>query len=115
MILLYIFLLGLYFLVFSALVALATVVVKKVWLSNKNKTVKYQNNMVQEERAHTYSQAHSKDEPNWYPTGWVFNEKTQLWEHPDYTDKEIIVKKVRNGPTYEEWKAAREKEQHPEE
>lgn len=20
----------------------------------------------------------------WYPTGWTFNEKTQLWEPPDY-------------------------------
>ena len=24
----------------------------------------------------------------WYPSGWVFNEETQLWEPPDYLSKE---------------------------
>ena len=26
--------------------------------------------------------------PKWYPTGWVFNEETQLWEPPDYISKD---------------------------
>ena len=79
----------------------------------------------------------------WYPTGWVFNEETQLWEPPDYMeedakkwewdeDKLIWIDKEREArkerysafrksqgkpPTYEEWKAAKlaaEKEKHPE-
>ena len=29
-----------------------------------------------------------KHEPKWYPSGWVFNEETQLWDPPDYLCKE---------------------------
>lgn len=29
-------------------------------------------------------------EPKWYPTGWVFNEESQLWEPPDYLEKEAV-------------------------
>ena len=72
----------------------------------------------------------------WYPTGWTFNEETQLWEPPDYIKKESDQKwewdqkeriwidkekaarneryrKAHEGqpPTFEEWKAAREAEQ----
>lgn len=72
----------------------------------------------------------------WYPTGWTFNEKTGLWEAPDYITKDAHskwewddkkqvwidtkkkqqmerYKKFREGkePTYEEWKASQE---HPE-
>lgn len=112
MILLFIFVLGLYFLVFAVLVALATVVVKKVWLSNKNRTVY---NKTQNERKNTYHQAHSENKPNRYPTGWVFNENTQLWENPDLMHKNSNTRLVRTEPTYEEWKANRERKQHPEE
>ena len=27
-------------------------------------------------------------EPKWYPSGWVFNEETKLWEPPDYLSKQ---------------------------
>lgn len=65
-------------------------------------------------------------EPKWYPTGWYFNEKTKLWEPPDYINEDtadIENQKLRleryreyrrsqgKEPTYEEWKAAREAEQ----
>ena len=29
-----------------------------------------------------------KQDRTWYPSGWVFNEETQLWEPPDYLSKE---------------------------
>lgn len=73
----------------------------------------------------------------WYPSGWVFNEETQLWEPPDYVSdqskdkwrwdekKQIWIDQEKEArqeryhefrksqgkePTYEEWKAAREAE-----
>lgn len=30
----------------------------------------------------------SQKEPKWYPTGWTFNEETQLWDPPDYLSKQ---------------------------
>lgn len=66
------------------------------------------------------------NEPKWYPSGWHFNEKTQLWESPDYINEDAAEtenQKLRmeryrrfrrsqgKEPTYEEWKAAREAEQ----
>ena len=77
-------------------------------------------------------------EPKWYPSGWVFNEETQKWDPPDYlssqskekwawdVEKQIWIDREKEsrkdryhefrksqgkGPTYEEWKAAREAEQ----
>lgn len=77
-------------------------------------------------------------EPKWYPTGWVFNEETQKWDPPDYLSaeskekwvwdakKQVWIDQVKEarleryhefrksqgkGPSYEEWKAAREAEQ----
>lgn len=54
----------------------------------------------------------------WYPTGWVFNEETQLWDPPDYLnsapkDKLARYKEYHKNrpPTFEEWKAEREKQQ----
>ena len=48
----------------------------------------------------------------WYPTGWVFNEETKLWEPPDYIPEgERPVKPKRTEPTFEEWKASREASQ----
>ena len=80
-------------------------------------------------------QGNFKKKTRWYPTGWTFNEKTQLWEPPDYAkresdrkwrwdpDKKIWVDQEKEErlakyreyhkdrpPTFEEWKAAREKE-----
>ena len=71
----------------------------------------------------------------WYPTGWTYNDKTGKWDPPDYIKKESKDKwrwdaskgiwidqekeerlekyrKYHEGqpPTFEEWKAAREKE-----
>lgn len=80
----------------------------------------------------------------WSPTGWVYDRDTQKWDPPEYLaeesarkwrwneekriwvdqDKEERLQRYReyrksqgNGPTYEEWKAARlaeEKEKHSE-
>ena len=71
----------------------------------------------------------------WYPTGWTYNDKTGKWDPPDYSRQESKdkwrwdakkgiwidqekeerlekYKKYHEGqpPTFEEWKAAREKE-----
>lgn len=90
-----------------------------------------------------------KYEPNayrgkrlWYPSGWTYNEKTKLWEPPDYISdqskekwrwdekKQIWIDKEKEARleryrefrrtqgktlTYEEWKAAREAELQKEE
>lgn len=80
----------------------------------------------------------------WSPTGWVYDRDTQKWDPPEYLaeesarkwrwnedkriwvdqDKEERLQRYReyrkaqgNGPTYEEWKAAKlaeEKEKHSE-
>ena len=74
----------------------------------------------------------------WNANGWIYNEKTKLWEPPDYLseqsrakwkwdekkqiwiDQEKVARLERyhefrksqgKGPSYEEWKAAREAEQ----
>ena len=77
-----------------------------------------------------------KKRTRWYPTGWTYNEDTKLWEPPDYVckessekwkwdpekriwidkEKEAQMEKYRKyhegqPPTFEEWKAQREKEQ----
>lgn len=76
-----------------------------------------------------------KEGIKWYPTGWTYNDKTGKWEPPDYIRKESKDKwrwdtkkgiwidqekeerlekyrKYHEGrpATFEEWKAAREKE-----
>ena len=80
-------------------------------------------------------QGNRKDKVRWYPTGWTYNDKTKLWEPPDYLSKESSEKwrwdpdkriwidkeketrmeryrKYHEGqpPTFEEWKAQRGKE-----
>ena len=87
-----------------------------------------------QKRNNGYSTGNTK----WYPTGWSYNEDKGLWEPPDYLKTEsddkwewdpekriwIDTEKKRRkeryeqfrresgkGPTYEEWKAAREAEQ----
>lgn len=86
----------------------------------------------------TYQSQHGE----WSPTGWVYDRDTQKWDPPEYLaeesarkwrwneekriwvdqDKEERLQRYReyrrsqgNGPTYEEWKAAKlaeEKEKH---
>lgn len=66
----------------------------------------------------------SKDEPKWYPNGWYYDEVKRMWTGPDYqTDEEVKEQEARKAryyerrraegrePTFEEWKAAREREQ----
>lgn len=82
-----------------------------------------------------HSNGKKPEEPNWYPSGWTYNEETGLWDPPDYLpeesrnkwrwdpEKEIWIdkekekrleqyRKYREGkePTYEEWKVAKIKE-----
>ena len=80
-------------------------------------------------------QGNQKEGIRWYPTGWTYNEKTELWEPPDYLKKEtsekwkwdpekrIWIDKEKEKrmeryreyhkdkpPTFEEWKAQKLKE-----
>lgn len=43
-----------------------------------------------------------------YGTGWIWNEEKQLWDPPKEKSQ---IKISRNGPSYEEWKAHRIKEE----
>ena len=60
-------------------------------------------------------------QPNWTANGWYYDDKSEKWIGPDYeTEAEKKEKEKRisrynerrraegKGPTYEEWKAARE-------
>lgn len=80
----------------------------------------------------------NKNERTWYPTGWTLDKDTGLWEAPDYVslesderwkwdpEKRIWIDKEKEArlkryqerrakegqpPSFEEWKAARQKEQ----
>ena len=119
--------------IYALFVALATFAVKKVWLINQAKKA---NQIHQEE------QEYKSTTGKWYSTGWVFDEKTQLWQPPDYlseeskikwrwddekqiwvdTEKEARMARYKEyhkdrPPTFEEWKAMKEQqqknEQHP--
>ena len=123
--------------VYVLFVAFATFVVKKVWIGSKTRhNPKIYND--------TYDvKGYESQKGKWYPTGWVFNEETQLWQAPDYmteqsqtkwrwdAEKKIWIdaeKEARMArykeyhkdkpPTFEEWKAMRQQEdqnkQHPE-
>lgn len=108
MVLLIIIMMAISLAIFAAFVAIATIIVKKVWLSTKI------NSTYNTTKSNDYRTFQSSSNGKIYSaTGWVWNEKTKLWERPDYIDSEMPqVKKVRNEPTYEEWKAAREAEQN---
>ena len=61
--------------VYALFIATATIVFKIIWFSAKIK------------QNVTFTQTNREGYPGkqkWYPTGWVFNEETQLWEPPDY-------------------------------
>lgn len=65
----------------SLFVALATVVVKRIWFSSRGyghiKHSKTKRNNISNANIYIY------DEKNKYSsTGWTFNEETQLWEPP---------------------------------
>lgn len=66
-VLLFIWAIGIVFLM--ATTAIVTWTVKKVWYAGSNRKPKYQ--------------FRSNNGPC-SPTGWTFNENTQLWEPPDY-------------------------------
>lgn len=120
--------------ILSGIAALITVIVKKVWNSG--------NKPNQNQQIHNVGKEGYSGKQRWYPTGWIFNEETQLWEPPDYlskqtkqkwrwddekkiwidTEKEqrlIRYKEYHKDkpPTFEEWKAEREAQinnEHPE-
>lgn len=135
-------------------VVLIVLVIKKVWYWNPEKKKKQnpptihtriefnekQKYNKQENKPKTKESTKNKREPNWYPSGWVFNEETQLWDPPEYLQKEarhrwewnqekgIWIDKEKEArleryrkyhegrePTYEEWRAAQQKKKDPEE
>lgn len=63
----------------------------------------------------------------WNPNGWYYDDQKGKWIGPDFRteteNREAAERKARyyerrkaegREPTYEEWKAAREAEKHPE-
>ena len=123
--------------IFSLFVAVGTIVIKKIWFKNKFHIVKEKERHREQTQTHNQSyRGNPSNNTQWYPTGWTYNEETQLWEPPDYVKKESDQKwdwdqkkriwidkekaarneryrKAHEGqpPTFEEWKAAREAEQ----
>ena len=123
--------------VFALFVALATFAVKKIWFGSKIN----HNPVISND---TYdAKGYESQKGKWYPTGWVFNEETQLWQAPDFLteqsqtkwrwdeEKKIWIDSEKEArmarykeyhkdkpPTFEEWKAMRQQEeqnkQHPE-
>lgn len=47
-----------------------------------------QYNRSQPETKKSRTTGKKKQGQTWYPSGWVFNEETQLWEPPDYLSKQ---------------------------
>ena len=120
--------------------ALITWVVKKVWNAGtgskkvKNKRYNHLNSRIDSNRG-GYA-GNPKTGVKCYPTGWTYNDKTGKWDPPDYLRKESKDKwrwdankgiwidqekeerlekyrKYHEGrpPTFEEWKANREKQE----
>lgn len=101
--------------VFVIFVALATIIVKKVWFSTKRPNT-YTNTFTQ---TNTGKNSYNSSEREYdglqkrSPTGWTFNEETQLWEPPDYLKSDPApIRKKDNRLSFEQWKATREAEQH---
>lgn len=105
----------------------------------QQKRFDYMNDHISEKEPKTKDsniyQGNRKKGTKWYPSGWTYNEETSLWEPPDYLakessekwrwdpDKRIWIDKEKEArmekyrkyhegqpPTFEEWKAQREKE-----
>ena len=105
----------------------------------KKKPLNYARNMTFDEWINDHKndgfEGNPKEGIRWYPTGWTYNTKTGKWEPPNYLqdqskekwewneDKQIWIDKEKEArlekyrkyhegrpPTFEEWKAAREKE-----
>ena len=117
---------------FIALLAfIITWIVKKVWYAGEKQPNQCKNTTAKNNEY----KGNPKENVKWYPTGWTYNDKTKLWEPPDYLsketsekwkwdpdkriwidkDKEARMEKYRKyhegqPPTFEEWKAQREKE-----
>ena len=78
--------------VFALFVAIATIIVKKIWLSgsgyrkyNNYRTYEYKATPMVNRQKVTYSTNSTTTEPkdgDISPTGWVYNGKTKLWERP---------------------------------
>lgn len=90
----------------------------------KHKIVKNQtfDEWIREHKQDGY-QGNLKEGVKWYPTGWTYNEKTKVWDPPNYLrnnketeeQKQARMERYRKfhegqPPTFEEWKAQREKE-----
>ena len=109
--------------IFSLFVAIGTYIVKRIYLRSMGRKLTVIKSVTIAGNTTTFE------------TGWTYNEKTQLWEPPDYakkesdkkwkwdSDKKIWVDQEKEKrlakykeyhkdrpPTFEEWKAAREKE-----
>lgn len=68
--------------IYAVIVAVATVVIKRVWLTHKRKA---------KIQIYTYNPPQNYEEENTFiesPTGWIWNEEKKLWEPPNYLAKE---------------------------
>ena len=101
----------------TALVAaVATIIVKKIWLSgnqNRYSSSTHTTTSRSKPRNEEFRTFQSRNDGKTYsPTGWAWNENTKLWDPPDYIPNDERPPKIeRKQPTFEEWKAAREAEQ----
>lgn len=87
--------------IFSGFVALGTYLIKRTWLSQKARIQKIEIDYK------TIERFQNKENVKYSPTGWIWNEETQLWDPPKEKNQ---IRISRNGPSYEEWKAAKEQE-----
>lgn len=98
---------GILFLI--GIVSLITWIVKKIWFhqprKNKRSSIEYREDDWMSQAQHRQNMRYeyldpynprknnvqtkrnnfkenSEDNPKWYPTGWTYNEETQLWEPP---------------------------------
>lgn len=77
-----IFLAAISILVYAVIVAVATLVIKKVWLTHKKKA-----------KIQTYAYSHPQNYQDkkgtiHSPTGWIWDEETKTWVPPDSLVKE---------------------------
>ena len=122
------------------MVALITWVVKKIWYSDEKQHQNAGSCNQSSKKKKQYIpdngyEGNRKEGVRWYPTGWTYNTKTGKWEPPNYLqdqskekwewdeDKQIWIDKEKEArlekyrkyhegqpPTFEEWTAARKKE-----
>ena len=113
------------------------------WRAQQKEEIRRKHKITRNQTFDEWKEEHKKDgfrgNPKegvrWYPTGWTYNERTKLWDPPDYIQKESAEKwewdpekkiwidkdrearmeryrKYHEGkpPTFEEWKKQREQE-----